>query len=35
VCQIAHIEIGRVSTAEKVHQIGGREQQMPGENLHR
>ena len=33
--QISQIEVGGMTTPEKVHKIGGRQQQVPGENLHR
>ena len=33
--QISQIELGRMSTPEKIDEISGREQQTPGEKLHR
>jgi hypothetical protein len=33
--QISQIEIGGMPTPEKVHEIGSRQQQTPGDELHR
>jgi hypothetical protein len=33
--QISQIEVAGVPTPKKVHEIAGRQQQTPGENLHR
>jgi hypothetical protein len=33
--QIPQIEIGGMPTPEKVHEIGSRQQQTPGKDLHR